>query len=157
MDVAESVIRSVDWARFHTMQGDATQYSVALLQVIRSQDGHEAEAIWRRGIENVVFAQNGIYDAAEPTIDVMLAALVTDRPTHVRVSAIELLFNILNGGSTEDPNLARRCLERAKRGTWLLVREAVSGPEWALDAVLDIMDILDPLQADALRSWIDAP
>jgi hypothetical protein len=138
------------------MQGDATQFGEALLQLIRSQDGHEAETIWRRGIDNVVFAQNGIYDAAVPAIDVMLAALVTDRPTHVKGFALELLFYILNGGSAEEPDLSRRCSERAIKGIWLLMGEAVNGPEWVLDAVLDIMDILDPTQADALRSWVNS-
>lgn len=157
MDLCEKIVSSVDWARLHTMEGDASQVGEALLQLIRSKDGHEAETIWRRGIENVVFAQNGIYDAAEPTIDVMLAALVTDRPTHVRASALELIFLILNGGSEEDPDLSRRCSERATKGIWLLVREAVSGPEWVLEPVLDIIDILDPVQADALRSWVNAP
>ena len=156
MDICEKIISSVDWAQLHTMQGDATQFGEALLQLIRSQDSHEAKTIWRREIENVVFAQNGIYDAAVPTIDVVLAVLVTDRPTHVKCSALELLFCILNGGSAEKPDLFRRCSERATKGIWLLMREAVSGPEWVLDAVLDIMDILDPAQADALRSWANS-
>ena len=157
MDICEKIISSVDWAQLHTMQGDATQFGEALLQLIRSQDSHEAKTIWEREIENVVFAQNGIYDAAVPTIDIMLAALVTDRPMYIRVFALELLFHILNGGSEDEPDLSRRCSERATKGIWLLIREAVRGPEWATDVVLEIMDDLDPAQADALRSWVNSP
>lgn len=157
MDICERIISSVDWAQLHTLHGDATPFAEALLQLIRSQDGYEAETIWRRGIENSVFAQNGIYDAAEPAVDAVFAALAADRPAHVRASVVELLFHIVNGGSTEEPDLSRRCLERARAGIWLLVREAVRGPDGIRDTVLEIMSILDPVRADALASWGYAP
>jgi hypothetical protein len=153
MDLGEAAIRSVDWARFRTSEGKATQFGDVLVQLLRGRDAAEAEEVWRR-IENVVFSQDMIFSAAEPTIDAMLAALVQDRPVHVKASVIDLLFHLLHGGSDEDPDLSRRCRERALRGTWLLVREAATGPEWVRDPVLEILDLVDHRQAEALRAWL---
>jgi len=73
---------------------------------------------------------------------------------HVKAPVVDLLFLLLNGGSEDDPDLSQRCRERALRGTWLLVREAATEPEWIRDAVLEVLGLVDPGQADDLRAWL---
>jgi hypothetical protein len=153
MDFGETAIRSVNWRRFQISTGEATQFGNVLVRLIRSHDAVESKEVWRY-IENFVFSQDLIYSAAEPTIDVMLAVLVEERPMHVKALVLDLLFLLLHGASEEDPDLSRRCRERALRGTWLLVRQVVVGPEWVREPVLEILDLVDPGQADALRVWL---
>jgi len=153
MDVGEAVIRSFDWSRFQISTGEATRFGDTLIRLLRISNTAEYEETWR-DIENVVFCQDTIFSAAEPTIDAMLAALVDDRPAPIKSVVIDLLFLLLNGGSVEDPDLARRCRERAIRGVWLLVREAVSGSEGVSRAVLEVLDLVDSSQAYAVREWL---
>jgi hypothetical protein len=151
MDIGEAVIRSVDWSRFQISTGEATQFGSTLIQLLRVRNAADYAEVWPN-IENVVFSQDDIFSAAEPTIDALLAALVDDRP-EIEGVLIDLLFLLLHGGSVEDPDLARRCRDRALRGTWLLVRVAATGSEGLRRAVLEVLDLVDPRQADALRSW----
>lgn len=153
MDIGEAAIRSTEWSRFQISTGEATQFGDKLIRLLGSQNATECKEAWRY-IENFVFSEDDIFSAAEPTIDAMLAALVDDRPGPIKSVVIDLLFLLLHGGSTDDPDLARRCRERALRGTWLLVREAVIGSEGTRRAVLEVLDLVDSAQADALRSWL---
>ncbi len=153
MDIGEAAIQSVDWACFQISTGEASEFGNTLVGLLRSRDAAESEEIWRH-IENFVFSQDTIFTAAEPTIDAMLAALVQDRPMHVKALIMDLLFLLLNGSSVDDRDLSRRCRERALRGTWLLVHEAVTGPAWIRQAVLEVLDLVDPGQADAVRAWL---
>jgi len=155
MDLGEATIRSLDWAQYRIKTGDASQFGDQLIRLLHSRDATESLEVWRN-IENHVVSQDTIYDAAEPTVDSILAALVEERPDHVKAMIIDLLFLLLNGGSVEDPNLSGRCRARAMRGTWLLVREAANGPEWVRDAVLEVLELVDAGTAAALRAWLDS-
>jgi hypothetical protein len=84
----------------------------------------------------------------------MLAALVDDRSAEIKSALIDLLFLLFNGGLAEDPDLARRCRDRVLRGAWLLASVAVTGSEGVRQAVIEVLDLVDPGQADALRSWL---
>lgn len=151
MDVGEATARSVDWPAFELMTGEATQFGDSLIRFLRSRDPAECQEAWRH-IENHVFAQDSIYSAAEPTVDVVLAALVDDRPL-IKGMLIDLLFLLLHGSSSGDPDLADRCRRRALKGVWLLVRLAVTGSEATRGAILEVLHLLDPAQPEALSSW----
>jgi hypothetical protein len=151
-DLGEAVIRWVDWSRYRVSTGNARQFGGTLLRLLRAASPDESREVWN-GIENSVFAQDTIFSAAEPAIDVVLAALVADRPRHVKVALVDLLFLVLNGHSDEDPGLHDRCHGRALRGLWLLAREAAGAEEPVRDAVLEAMDLIDPTQTEALRTW----
>jgi hypothetical protein len=152
-NLGEVVIRRVDWSRYRISTGSADQFGDALLRLVRSGTPDESREAWQ-SIENFVFAQDTIFSAAEPTIDVILAALAGDPPRHVRITLLDLTFLILNGGSNEDPDLHERCHARALRGVWLLTREVVGAEEPICDAVLEAMDLIDPAQSEALRTWL---
>jgi hypothetical protein len=152
MDVGEAVAQSVNWSDYELMTGAAAGFGDRLVRFLNSRDAAESEEAWRH-IENHVFAQDTIYSAAEPAIDVVLAALVADRPL-IKGMLIDLLFLLLNGSSAADPDLPARCKHRAQRGVWLLVRLAVTGSEGTREAIGEVLDLVDPAQAEALRSWI---
>jgi hypothetical protein len=154
MDFGEAVAQSVDWSAYELMTGEATQFGDTLVRFLRSRDPAECQEAWRQ-IENHVFAQDTIYSAAEPTIDVVLAALVSDRSL-IKGMLIDLLFLLLNGSSAGDPDLAVRCRLRAQKGVWLLVRLAVTGSEGTREAIGEVLDLVDPAEANVLRSWLAA-
>lgn len=121
------------------------------LRVFINSGPGEAERAWWN-IENVVFSQDTIYGAAEPTVEVLLAALVDERPPLVRGWILEALFFLLKGGSQEDPLLPERCRTRARLGVWLLAREAriASGAEREL--ILTLVSSLEPQLTPVIRA-----
>ena len=153
MNLGEAVIRSVDWSRYSLSTGSAERFGDVLLRLVRAGTPEDSREVWK-GIENAVFAQDTIFSAAEPTIDVVLAALAGEIPRHVKITLIDLMFLLLHGRSNDDPDLHERCHARALRGTWLLVREAASAQGAIRDALLEVMDLIDSTQSEALRSWL---
>jgi hypothetical protein len=152
-DLSEAFIRWVDWSRYRISAGNAAGFGDTLLRLIRAGTPDESREVWK-SIENSVFAQDTIFSAAEPTIDAILAALAGDRPRHVKITLLDLMFLLLNGDSDEDHDLRERCHARALRGIWLLVREAAGAEGPIRDAVFETMDLIDPAQSEALRTWL---
>jgi hypothetical protein len=155
VDMGEALIRSVDWNRYRISTGRASDFGDRLLGLLHASTPDESRVAWQ-GIENFVFAQDTIFSAAEPTIDVILAALVNDRPSHVKITLIDLLFLILNGDSNEEPDLHRRCRASASRGIWLLAREASLSDGPIRDSILEAMELIDADRAEALRALLDS-
>ena len=151
--LSEAAIRSVDWSSFRVATGSATNFGETLSQLLASRDAAETRGVWDR-IENVVFSQDDVFSAAEPTVDVAFAALVDGPSRHVKVALIDLLFLLLHGESLEDPSLQERCRQRALRGVWLLAREAATETEKMRSSVLEVIELIDPGQADSLRLWL---
>lgn len=151
--LGEAMIQSVNWSDFRVASGDAVRFGETLAQLLATRDSAETRSAWNK-IENVVFSQDDIFSAAEPTIDVLLAALVDERSRHAKVAIIDLLFLLLHGDSLEDPGLRERCHERALKGLWLLAREASIESATMRDSILDIIELIDPGQAERLRIWL---
>jgi hypothetical protein len=155
ISLAEIVTQRVDWSQYRIASGNAAQFGETLLLLIRCGDSNEARKIWTN-IENFVFSQNTVFSAAEPAIDVILAALVEDCPRHVKIALVDLLFLLLNGRSDVDPGLYERCRERALRGVWLLTREAAAAAaaDPLRDAIIEVVDLIDSAQTDAVQGWL---
>lgn len=152
MGFGERAIAAVNWQALEISGGStADDLPAALLALFRSATSAEAEQVWWKSFENKVFAQNTIYGAAEATINVLLAALADERPQHVRVLILELLFFLLNGGSDDDPTLAERCRDQARLGLWLLAREARVSSGLAQEDALEVIEIIDPQRAALVR------
>lgn len=98
-------------------------------------------AYW--GIENYAFAQGELFEVSEACSSVLVAALADPRQKWVRVSVLELLFQILSGyASTHEgtpADIVQRCRQAVREGLWLLLREALIGER---DAALDVLDQL---------------
>lgn len=80
MSLGEYALKAVDWSQVSVPGGGTGEsLSLALAALLASRDSADAERAWW-GIENVAFSQGTIYEAAEPTVGVMLAALADERP-----------------------------------------------------------------------------
>jgi hypothetical protein len=156
MGFGESTIESIDWSELPVLSGSGDDLAQALTKLINARAPDECERLWWR-LENVAFSQNTVYGASEAAIGVALAALADDRPRFVRAWLIELLRSILQGGSTEEPELPDRCRQRARDGIWLLALEArhAAGPE--RDAVLEVVELIAPELAAVLRPGLESP
>lgn len=124
------------------MDGQADRVGETLLALLSARDPSEVEsAYW--GLENHVVVQGGVYDSAVPVTRVLVAALLEDRPLWVRISILDLLFQILSGATVEtspDCDLIEECKHIASGGLWLFVREFVGGPR---DAARDVLECLE--------------
>jgi hypothetical protein len=156
MRLAEQLIGVVNWSSYQLANTDAGELGSLLHRVLESHDGDEAVQLWKDHIENQVFIQNSIFSSAEPTIDVLIASLLDERPEHVRGQVIELMFFLLNAESLEDPDLARRCHERARMGLWVILKETrFPHNENVQDLLLYILKILDPDRKVQALTWLD--
>jgi hypothetical protein len=151
LSVADLVIEAVDWSKYQLLGGTASRFGRQLAAFVAEGSVYERQELWEM-MENHVFAQDDIFSAAEPTISVLLAALIDERPQHVRVAILDLLFQLIHAASYRDDDLRRRCLERASAGGWLLVREAIAGPGVVREACLEVLDIAAPDCAEFARS-----
>lgn len=147
MDLAVSLIDRIDWSSFRCRTGPGSGVDDALNRLLGAADGAAARDAWW-GLENVVFAQDDVFSVAEPVVDVLLAALSTQRPAHVKSLLLDLLFHVLHGSSVDDPSLPERCRSRAKLGTWLLVAEAASREGPARETVVEILEMVDVAAAE---------
>ncbi|MFD7156159.1 hypothetical protein ACFV9C_16245 [Kribbella sp. NPDC059898] len=151
MSVADVVIGAVDWSRYLLLDGPATRFGQQLTEFIADGRPSERQRLWEM-VENHVFVQDDIVSAAEPTISVLLASLIDERPENVRVAILDLLFHLVQAASYRDDEFGTRCLEEAAAGGWLLVREAVFGPAAFTEACLEVLDIISPECARFVRS-----
>jgi len=157
MKLSNDVLDSVDWSAFEVLQGNGADLKQALNAFLEAGTPERAAELWW-GLEGSAFAQNTIYGAAEPTVEVMLAALV-DAPTDfLRAWIIEVLRFILSGASQDDPELAARCRDAAQRGAWLLVAEVHrAASEEDRRAILEVLDHVDEGLSSIVRSTLGSP
>ncbi|GAA3884146.1 hypothetical protein GCM10022275_34710 [Tessaracoccus defluvii] len=153
ISVAERMVEEVDWPSYRVAMGPATTLGAALHALISSGNVDESSAAWNE-IEEHVFSQGTIYSAAEPTVSVMLAALMDDQPSWRSGRILDLLFFIVRGVSVTDPSLQGRCRDRAREGLWLLARWALTHEGWARDNVLEVVEVIAPDRVELIRSAI---
>jgi hypothetical protein len=145
--LAEAELGRWDWAALREADGNATLIPVALREMLASTSPEEVEpAYWR--IENHVVVQGQLYQAAVQVAGVILAALAcVDRPRWVRVSLLELLFQIVNGSPHESEvavgfgDLAEACRAAARQGLWVLYRELLDGERAAAKEILEVVEV----------------
>ena len=143
MRLAEQVIDSVQWNEIQVLRGSGDDLADSLRTFVRVGSADEAAVLWET-IEGVAFAQNTIYGAAVPVVDVMLAVLADPPPDFPRPWAVEVLRFIIAGDSASDPFLRRACLQRVARGHWLLAAEACrTDLADYRDALIDVLDVVD--------------
>lgn len=140
--IAERLLGAIDWAAFSASPPQADTLARAVGELIGAENPETAERAWW-GIENTAFSQDTVYELAVPTTDVMLAALVDQRPEFVREWIVEVLYFITSGGSADNPAIPGRCRDRARLGLWLLAKEAKARNGPARRRVLDVIDSVD--------------
>lgn len=154
-NLAERVIRSTNWSQLAAANGPASQIGESLGLLLTAATPEEAStAYWR--LENHVVVQGELFESAEQAVAVVVAAFADPRPRHVRISMLELLYQILRGLPSPDEiergnaDLLERCRARTLEGLWLLVHEAMVGEH---EAVMDVLElILDGDRIEVVRS-----
>lgn len=140
--IANLLIDSIAWEEYFDASGRAAQIGISLRELIVAKDEKAAElAYWK--LENRIVAQGTVYDVAVPAIRVLVAAFLNDLAMPVRISILELLYQILSGATSEletKRDLVDECRILAAEGLWLIVREFVSGPRGAAGDVLACLD-----------------
>jgi hypothetical protein len=107
--------------------------------------------IWSH-IEESVFSQGWIYPAAEPTIRVLLAALLDVRSEISVLYGLDLLFLIGQSALAGATDLSHRCVAELHSGVWLMVKTALFGTESVRNACLEVLDLCSPENASFIRS-----
>lgn len=153
MGVAELVISCTDWASLRQASGTSENAGAALSGLLAAPTPDDASvAYW--SIENHAVVQGEIFEVAEACVRVLVAAFADARPRHVRIAALELLFQILNGDSADPTSgLLEKCRGAAREGLWSVVHEAMTGEREAAWDVLELMDLGE--QLDCLRGVLD--
>jgi hypothetical protein len=148
MGVAELIVASTDWSRLREASGPADRVGHGLSQLLSAGTPEAAsDAHWL--IENHAVVQGEVFEVAEACVWVLAASLADDRPSHVRIAVLELLFQILVGRpSPQAPtDIIERCKRAALEGLWGLVREATTGQREGAWDVLDQLSLGDRLAA----------
>jgi hypothetical protein len=152
---AEWELQRHPWDALREASGTARNVPQALRKLFAARSPDEAEkAYWQ--LENHVVVQGQLFESAEHVVPVLLAALLDELPRHVRISVLELLFQIV-AGETHDrerelgnASLSERCRQSAREGLWLLYGEWLHGER---DAAGDVIERIerDPGRLAALR------
>ena len=139
--LAQIEIQRVEWHTFREAGGNPQALGSSLEGLLASKTPENAEKrYWE--LENHVVVQGQLYSSALPVVSVILASLCDPFPRHVRISLLELLFQIVSGEAHESevfsgrPDLGAECREIARSGLWLLYRELRHGESEAAGEVI---------------------
>jgi hypothetical protein len=137
---AESAIDRINWSSLRLQSGTAEHIGPVLRELLAAATPDAADlAYWK--LENAVVVQGTVYEAAEATVSILMQALATERPAHVRIAILKLLYEVVAGcpPTPDQEELIHRCRARCREGVWVLVRELVTGYH---DAALDVLAVL---------------
>jgi hypothetical protein len=140
------------WATLRKLDGTAEQTGFALFELAYAANVDAAKlAYWK--IENHVVVQGQLFESALHVVPCLMALLLEDRPSFVRISALELLFQIVMGEADEEEvsrgnaDLGNACRAKAREGLWLLYRELLMGER---EAAREILEVIEP-ELDRLK------
>lgn len=139
--IANSLNALVKWEDFTDASGAATHVGSALTELLGSKTVSEVKsAYWQ--LENRIVVQGTVYNSCIPASRVLIAALLEECSMPVKISILELLYQILKGvpASREgNCDIVEQCKAAVNEGLWLVVREFIYGPR---DAARDVLDQL---------------
>jgi hypothetical protein len=146
ISLVELELARTDWSTVLEASGFATHLPTAIRALLASPEPADVEApYW--DLENHVVVQGQLFEAAALVVPVLIAALLEERPRHIRIAVLELLFQIVNGQPHEEEikrrnlDLTETCRMRAREGLWILYRELVHGERAAAKEVLEVIDV----------------
>ncbi len=144
--LAQIEIQRINWRAFREAGGAPRALGSSLENLLASETpGDARKRYWK--LENHVVVQGQLFTSAIPVISVILASLCDERPRHVRISLLELLFQIVSGEAHESevsfgrPDLGEECREVARAGLWLLYRELEHGESEAARDVIERIEL----------------
>ncbi len=138
-------IERIDWSSRRTVGGFAVAIPGALKALLEARTAEDAtKAYWK--LENHVVVQGQLFDAALAVVPVLLAALAEPSPGYVRVTCVELLFQIVHGEAhtlevvAGNAALGAQCRDAAREGLWLLYRELLSEQREGAREVIEVIE-----------------
>jgi len=142
--IAEKLIAATPWAEYRISVGGASHIGESLRQLLSSNSPESADAAYWQ-LENNIVAQGTVYSAAVPTMRILASSLVDVRPLWVRISALELMYQVLSGQDAPGEanhgsnSLVSQCAKIVSEALWLIIREYVNGPREAAEDVLKLL------------------
>jgi hypothetical protein len=149
--ITQRLVDTTEWSRYELMDGPALDFGNALSAFIADAPVDHGPALWTT-MENHVFSQDDIFSAAEPTLRVLLAALVDGVDASARLGILDLIFHIVHAARFRDDDLGARCVDEVAAASWLLVRVAVKGDQSVAASCIEILDITSPQYAGLVRA-----
>ncbi len=98
----DQTIEKYDWSRLFTSTGDACAIPERLRGLISAAT--EPEALhWYNLLEDYIVVQEGVYESALPSIDVLLAAINNCQITNIAIVYIyDLIYQVIHGVTALD-------------------------------------------------------
>lgn len=153
----EVELQRTDWSAVREATGSASGVPLAIRSLLAAPTPDEVRPpYW--DLENHVVVQGQLFEAAAVVVPVLIAALLDDRPRHVRIAVLDLLFQIVSAEPHAEEiergnlDLTETCRARAREGLWLLYREFLVGER---DAALDVIEAVETDSA-RLMAFLDA-
>jgi hypothetical protein len=121
--ITQTLIEAVNWAALRTDSGSGAGLPQALNELLTATSQELAQdAYWR--IDNEAIVQGELYEAAVPTLEVLLSAVSTVPPGAVRRSVAELIQQIVFGQphsseAEHDTGIASTCRTLASGALWV--------------------------------------
>ena len=145
--LVQAELNRYDWSRILEADGPATSIPEVFRQLLAAESPEVAAACYWK-LENHVFVQNSLFEAARYLVPAISAALAApDRPKWVKIQLLEVLFHIVNGEPHKDEvargmtDLGVQCRALAREGLWTLYRIFQEGE--LSRAAKDIIEIID--------------
>lgn len=143
--LAKMEIQRTPWTSIRTIDGNAATIGHALLRLLDCKSSAEAERIYWQ-LENRVVVQGQLFQAAEFVVPVILTALLENKARYIKISLLELLYQIVTGSPHEDEiqhgntDLAEKCIQKTREGLWILYQEFLVGERESAQDILEIID-----------------
>ncbi|MBO8184228.1 hypothetical protein [Streptomyces spirodelae] len=151
VDIIRIEISRFDWAGMTCGCGrDADHIPRDFLSALSKAPADRAGEDWA---DNHAYIQSNLMAPAIPTASMVMSALAADVPTEHRRNLLAVLQSLACG---EQEDIAEKCLDVIRGGTWLLYEEITSGR--SIDAAAYAYEILDLMEEehDRLRRFHDA-
>ena len=145
MRIWEKELERHSWSRLREASGSANEIPEALRAMLGAATADAVEvAYWK--LENHVVVQGQLFEVAPYVVSVLMAALVEDSPSYVRVGILELLLQITSGEShtsEKDTTLGPQCRARASEVTWLLYGELNADLPGQRAAAIEVLEQIE--------------
>ena len=134
-------IDQYDWGSLRTSTGDACDIPNRLCKLVYSTTEDEARK-WYDLLEDYIVVQGGVYDAALPSLNVLIVALMHYKPTVIATTYIfDLVFQVVDGTADLDTirngrgAVVDECIQVVKDNLSLLQSRSCAESELTLNLI----------------------
>jgi hypothetical protein len=155
ISLVEFELARVDWSKLREIRSSfgerivSADYVPSIMKaLLNAKSLEEAEELeWK--IDNHIFVQRGLFEAAEYLVPVLIASLLEVPQGFIKNTILELLTEIVTGVPDQsevalgNTALADRCRAKAREGLWILYKLFVDGDETQRILVFDVLEIIE--------------